>query len=49
MINKAKVNSLEEKKFELILMRIKNNYYGKDNVIEKVVEEIVNKEIDDLK
>jgi len=49
MINKAKVNSLEEKKFELILMRIKNNYYRKDNVIEKVVEEIVNKEIDDLK
>ena len=35
-----RVKDLQKQKEELILLRIKNNYYQKEEVLEKVVEEI---------
>lgn len=32
---------IQKQKEELILLRIKNNYYRKEEVLEKVVEEIM--------
>ncbi len=37
--------SMEKQKIELVLLRIKNNFYGKDEVLEKVALEIVNESI----
>ncbi|MCK5032830.1 MAG: hypothetical protein KAS18_04325 [Calditrichia bacterium] len=36
---------IQRQKEELILLRIKNNYYHKDEVLEKVVEEILDKSV----
>ena len=36
---------IQKQKEELILLRIKNNYYQKEEVLEKVVEEILDKSI----
>ena len=36
---------IQKQKEELILLRIKNNYYQKEEVLEKVVEEILENSI----
>ena len=36
---------IKKQKKELILLRIKNNYYQKEEVLEKVVEEILDNSI----
>ena len=38
-------SSFEEKKLDLIRMRIKNGYYQNEKILEDVVKEIVVKEI----
>ena len=42
--NKSK-NTFEKNKYELVALRIKNNYYDRSDVLEKVINEIVKKEI----
>lgn len=44
-MKKELISDMEKQKRELILLRIKNNFYGKDEVLEKVAEEIVNKSL----
>jgi len=39
--------ALEKDKLELIKLRIKNNFYKNENVLERVVEEIVKRELKD--
>ena len=41
MDNLSKEGSFEEKKLELIALRIKNKYYNKNYVLDKVVSEIL--------
>ncbi len=44
-MKKELTSSMEKQKTELVLLRIKNNFYGKDEVLEKVASEILNKSI----
>ena len=39
-MEKNSIENLQKQKMELILLRIKNNYYQKEEVLKKVVEEI---------
>jgi hypothetical protein len=39
-MEKNSIEDLQKQKVELILLRIKNNYYQKEEVLKKVVEEI---------
>jgi hypothetical protein len=39
-MEKVNVNDIQKQKEELILLRIKNDYYLKDEVLAKVVDEI---------
>ena len=41
---KKRDNSFQKSKYELVSLRIKNKYYEKSNVLDKVINEIVNKE-----
>ncbi len=45
MASGESTNDLEKRKIELIRLRIKNRYYEKEDVLEKVVEEIIQKNI----
>lgn len=45
MVSKSNAMTLEQKKIELIKMRIRNKYYEKEDVLEKVVHEILHKNI----
>ena len=38
-------NSFQKNKYELVALRIQNKYYEKSDVLEKVINEIVKKEI----
>lgn len=38
-------SNIERQKIDLVKMRIKNNYYNRDEVLEKVISEIVRHEI----
>ena len=38
-------NTFEKNKFELVSLRIKNKYYNRSDVLEKVITEIVKKEL----
>lgn len=44
-MKKNNLDDFEKQKEELILLRIKNNYYQKEEVLEKVVEEILDNSI----
>lgn len=37
--------SLEDQKFDLIKLRIKNKFYDKDDVYEKLISELIQKEL----
>ncbi len=39
-MEKNSIEDIQKQKIELILLRIKNNYYKKEEVLEKVVAEI---------
>lgn len=39
------MSELERKKLELIKLRIKNKYYDREEILEKVVSEIIKNEI----
>ena len=39
-MEKNSFEDIQKQKEELILLRIKNNYYQKEEILEKVVEEI---------
>ena len=39
-MEKNNIKDIQKQKVELILLRIKNNYYQKEEVLEKVVAEI---------
>ncbi len=39
------MSELEQKKIELIKLRIKNKYYDREEILEKVVQEIIKNEI----
>ena len=41
----GKMKDLEKEKLELIYLRIRNKFYEREEVLEKVVREIMNKEI----
>jgi hypothetical protein len=41
MNNISQASSLEDKKLELITLRIKNKFYNKNLVLEKVASEII--------
>lgn len=45
VIKKDLNKSLEQDKLELIKLRIKNKYYNKEDVLERVASEIVKHEI----
>jgi hypothetical protein len=45
VIKSDRKKSLEKEKLDLIKLRIKNKYYNKENVLERVVDEIVKREI----
>jgi len=45
MASGENTNDIEKRKIELIRLRIKNRYYEKEDVLEKVVEEIIQKNI----
>jgi hypothetical protein len=38
-------STFQKNKYELVALRIKNKYYEKSDVLEKVINEIVKKEI----
>ena len=40
-----KANTLEKQKIELIKLRIKNKFYEKDDVFEKLINELIQKEL----
>ncbi len=44
-MKKDLTSNMEKQKMELVLLRIKNNFYRKDEVLEKVASEILNKSI----
>ena len=44
-MEKNSFEDIQRQKKELILLRIKNNYYQKEEILEKVVEEIWDKSI----
>jgi len=48
MPQSMKLAAHEKNKMDLILLRIKNKFYEKENVLEEVVKEIIKKEIDQL-
>ena len=39
-MEKNSIEDFQKQKIELILLRIKNNYYQKEEILEKVVEQI---------
>jgi len=39
------MKKLEKEKLELIHLRIRNKYYEREEILEKVVQEIMNREI----
>ncbi len=39
------MNDLEQKKLELIYLRIRNKFYEREEILEKVVQEIINREV----
>ncbi len=45
VVNKATGNDLEKQKIDLVKLRIKNRFYERDEVFERVVEEILNRTI----
>ena len=40
-MEKNSFEDIQKQKKELVLLRIKNNYYQKEEILEKVVEEIL--------
>ena len=45
MTGKTHTNNIENQKIELIKMRIKNKFYERDDVFERVVTELIKKEL----
>jgi hypothetical protein len=45
MTNKTNSDGLEKQKIELIKLRIKNKFYDRDDVYEKVISELIKKEL----
>ncbi len=39
------MKKLEKEKLELIYLRIRNKYYEREEILEKVVQEIMNREL----
>jgi hypothetical protein len=44
-MEKNNLEDIQKQKEELILLRIRNKYYQKEEVLEKVIEEILNNSI----
>ncbi len=44
-MKKELISEMEKRKIELVLLRIKNNFYQKEEVLEKVAVEILNNSI----
>ncbi|MGD9489314.1 MAG: hypothetical protein AB7W47_14950 [Calditrichaceae bacterium] len=47
MKDQSVMSRLEAQKIELIKLRIKNKYYDKDSVLDKVISEIVKTDINE--
>ncbi len=45
VVHKNPANDLEKQKIDLVKLRIKNKYYERDEVFERVAEEILNKNL----
>lgn len=45
MSDKTQSDGIEKQKIELIKLRIKNKFYERDDVFEKVVRELIRKEL----
>jgi len=45
MTEKNQVNIIEKQKIELIKLRIKNKYYDREEVYNRVITELINKEL----
>lgn len=45
MTSKTHTDEIEKQKIELIKLRIKNRFYDRDDVFDKVVSELIKKEL----
>jgi len=45
MSDNSSLSKIEKQKIELVKLRIQNNYYKRDDILNQVVSEILNKEL----